>query len=903
MKKLEKQLVSALAIGIGAGLMMCPVTAYADEGEPDDNKNDDPVTTDTGSEQQSEDNSGTQETSEAAQAVNNAATAVDTAQTAIENTVSGDYTNAGNALSVADLDISQAQVDLAKAEGADNTAAMDITDAAAKDSIGDQKAVSAGKSFDDSKKASSEAITTVDNIDVNTDTVVDAQKAATKAQESVTAAEEQLSAGDKTLKEAQNAYDAAFAKLTDLESKAETSKEELEQAQLCLEEAQTALLAAKEDVTTSESSASDAVSAFDDAVEKRIVDAKEELSKMTGEEDDYQEKIDALGQLIVNNYVLTTAEDKAAFANGEFSFTYSLGEDGEIVVTKVEEKEITTNVKHPGRAAGYYSADGEKFDNRNFTYVVVDTSGEKEVDYGYRHSELISEQDYGVNLDDPVVSPDGKEQTEYRQSNSIVYNDTEITTYTEDDVEKYAVKEKLFREYDVKTTREFVLASSGEASTDSSALGQVMAYYTEAQVKELVKNGQGSEWSVDNIEYKTREVVMPAGFSRYVCDVVVTMHKVEEKQKVYFAEKVYKATRFDYYDAIKEYTETITSNETVTTNVPTADTIAAAVQDYNDKFTAASAALEKAKAATTAYNNALDKVTAAREKVNALTDSFVSADEVKRAQDAHTAALANLESAQDKKIEAQNKLTEAKEALSKADIKIKIITERINAEQQASQNNEGNGQGGDNPTGDDVNPAGDGSNPTGDGENPTGVDEGSGVTPGGTNTDPISGNGGASGNDTVINDQPQIIPTISNATVTDNNTATTVTPLVAGVKTTVTRTAPTTRRAQMSQLAQSLSDEVARLNDAEMVEEKSEEPSKVLASTDAGSKAGKNVSKAFTSSVDGAVANIDDQEVALSATATNNSVKFPIIFALLGAIVAGVSVSEYLRMKKEDSEM
>ena len=30
MKKLDKQIVSALAIGIGAGLMMCPVTVYAD---------------------------------------------------------------------------------------------------------------------------------------------------------------------------------------------------------------------------------------------------------------------------------------------------------------------------------------------------------------------------------------------------------------------------------------------------------------------------------------------------------------------------------------------------------------------------------------------------------------------------------------------------------------------------------------------------------------------------------------------------------------------------------------------------------------------------------------------------------------------------------------------------------
>lgn len=879
MKKLDKQIVSALAIGIGAGLMMCPVTAYADEGEPDENKNDDPVTTDAGDEQKRDENSGTQETSEAAQAVNNAATAVDTAQTVIENTVSGDYTNAGNALSVADLDVSQAQVDLAKAEGADNAANKDIADAASQDSIGDQKADSAGKSFDDSKKASSEAITTVDNIDVNTDTVEDAQNAAKKAQESVTAAEEQLSAGDKTLKEAQDAYDAAFVKLTDLESKAGTSKEELEQAQLCLEEAQTALLAAKENVTTSESAASDAVSAFDNAVEKQIIDAKEELSKMTGEEPDYQEKINALGRLIVNNYVLTTDEDKAALENGEFSFTYSLGEDGEIVVTKVEEKEIKTDVKHPGRASGYYSADGEKFDNSNFTYVVVDGSGEKEVDYGYRHSELISEQDYALNLDDPVVSPDGKEQTEYKLSNGVVYNDTEITTYAEDGVEKYAVKEKLYREYDVKTTREFVLASSGEASTEGSARGQVMSFYTEAQVKESVKNNQGSDWRVDNIEYNVREIVMPSGFSRYVCDVVVTMHKVEEKQKVgYFAEKVYKATRFDYYDAIKEYTETITSNETVTTNVPTADTIAAAVQDYNDKFSAATSALEKAKVATTAYNDALEKVTAARKRVDALSDSFVSAEEVKRAQDAHTAALANLESAQNKKIQAQNKLREAKEALNQADIKIKIIRERINAEQQAAQNNEGIGNGGS-------------SGNSGTSGN------------GGSSNNGGSSDGGNSGNDTVTDDQPQIVPTVAGATKADNSTETTVTPLDAGAKTTVARTAPVTRRAQMSQLAQSLSDEAIRLNDAEKTQENGEDTTKVLASTDAGSKAGKNVSKAFTSSVDGAVANIEDEKTALSATAANNSVKFPIIFALLGAIVAGVSVSEFLRMKKEDNEM
>ena len=107
----------------------------------------------------------------------------------------------------------------------------------------------------------------------------------------------------------------------------------------------------------------------------------------------------------------------------------------------------------------------------------------------------------------------------------------------------------------------------------------------------------------------------------------------------------------------------------------------------------------------------------------------------------------------------------------------------------------------------------------------------------------------------------------------------------------------------MSQLAQSLSDQVKRINDAEKVQENSEDTTKVLASTDTGSKAGKNVSKAFTSSADGAVVGIEDEETALSATAGNNNVKFPIIFALLGAIVAGVSVSEYLRMKKEDNEL
>ncbi|MBE5829241.1 MAG: hypothetical protein E7305_07235 [Butyrivibrio sp.] len=880
MKKLDKQIVSALAIGIGAGLMMCPVTAYADEGEPNENNNDDPVTTQAGDEQKSEENSEVQETAEAAEAISKAAAAVDSAQDAVPTAPAGEtngYENANAALNSAENQINDAATELGDAQDALDTAQRDIETAGAQDKIVDDKATEIENDYGKTISDAQNAIDIVNGIDVDTDSKESAQEAVKDAQKKVEDADKAFSDAETAEAEATIASEAAKNALDDIETQKEDYDNQIEAAEHDLAMAETALIIAADDLANKQSAAEIALSNLDGELGKQIVDLRKAISDASDE--NIQDKVDELGKLIVDNFVLVTEDDKEAYKNGDFSFTYSLDESGQIVVTKVEEKSVPDLVvDHP---EGYFDSYGIELDKSHYDTVIIDEKNGNNSAYAYNESESwIIDRIPVEPYIEAIAGSDGTEWTEFNGTDDVEHiGEKVVTTYNHNGSMVDAVKESYYKIYTTTDYKKIIAhTTSPDYHSDLVRQEAMMVYSEDVITKEFAENPDYEGWEISNIKYDVRLVDEEAARPSYKCYVEVTISRRGIDQQIASKEVYYKADRYNFVEA---WTEIVSYKiEVDKTVVDSAEAVTTTIDNYNTKVTAAQDALDKAGEATTAYNNALEKVKTAKEKVKVLSDSFVSETDVKNAKDAHTAALAHLDSAKDKKTAAENKLKDAKEALDGAADKIKAIDERILAQQQAAQNNEGDGQSNENPTGNGT--------ATGD----------SGSSGNGSSSD-----GGNSGNDTVTDDQPQIVPTIAGATKADNGTETNVTPLVAGANATVTRTAPTTRRAQMSQLAQSLSDEVKRINDAEKVQENSEDTTKVLASTDAGSKAGKNVSKDFTSSVDGAAANIEDEETALSATATNNSVKFPIIFALLGAIVAGVSVSEYLRMKKEDNEL
>lgn len=856
MKKLDKQIVSALAIGIGAGLMMCPVTAYADEGEPDENNNDDPVTTQAGDEQKSEENSEVQETAEAAEAISEAATAVDSAQDAVPTAPAGEtngYEGVNAALNSAENQINNAATELGDAQDALDTAQRDIETAGAQDKIVDDKAIEIENDYDKTISGAQDAVDIIEGIDTVNDSIETAETAVSNAQKIVEDAEKSFSDAESAEKEAAAASGVSNSALDNIEAQKNAYDEQIEAAEQDLGLAETALITAANDLTEKQSAAEIALSNLEGELGKKIDDLRKAISGADAW--DKQNKVNELGEFIVENYVLTTDEDKAAFADGTISFTYSINEDGNIVITKT----VTTSIVHH---AGYFNEYGNEMDESHYDKVISDTDEEtgKKAAYGYRESdnEIIARRELEPYLAD-VVNEDG---TEWRV---IGYTDDvehflrdEITTCKANGYDGDAVRKLYYKVYETTDYRKITAYTSSAQSQADTAEQEARSIYNKDVIeKEFKEKKQYEGWEISEVRYTTKSEEEFIARPSYRCYVEVIISRCGDDQRFESSEVFYKADRYDY---VGEWTETI-SDENEISAAEYADSMSAAVEEYNAKSTAAQATLDKAKAATTAYNSALEKVTSAREKVKALTGSFVSSDEVEKVKNAHTAALANLESAKEKKILVQNKLGEAKDALNRAADKIKAIDERVKSAQQAAQNNDGNDQGGDVQA-----------------EN---SDNGNNVTPGGTNTDHGSGNGDSSNN---------------------KNKEAVVAPVAFGANPTVTRTAPITQRAQMSKLAQSLSEEVLRISDAERSENKTD-ISKVTASTDADSKAGKNVSKAFTSSVDGAVANIEDEETALSATAENNSMKFPIIFALLGAIVAGVSVSEYFRKKKEEEEM
>lgn len=898
MKKLEKQLVSALAIGIGAGLMMCPVTAYADEGEPDENNNDDPVTTQAGDEQKSEENSEVQETAEAAEAISEAATAVDSAQDAVPTAPAGEtngYEGVNAALNSAENQIKEATNEIGSAQDALDTAKNDIETAGAQDKIVDDKATKIENDYGKTISDAQNAIDIVNGIDVDTDSKESAQEAVKDAQKKVEDADKAFSDAETAEAEATIASEAAKNALDDIETQKEDYDNQIEAAEHDLAMAETALITAADDLANKQSAAEIALSDLDGELGKQIADLRKAISDASDE--NIQDKVDELGKLIVDNFVLVTEDDKEAYKNGDFSFTYSLDESGQIVVTKVEEKSVPdVVVDHP---EGYFDLYGIELDKRHYDTVIIDEENGNNSAYAYNESESwIIDRIPVEPYIEAIAGSDGTEWTEFNGTDDVEHiGGKVVTTYNHNGSMVDAVKESYYKIYTTTDYKKIIAhTTSPDYHSDLVRQEAMMIYSEDVITKEFAENPDYEGWEISNIKYDVRPLGEEAARPSYKCYVEVTISRRGIDQQITSKEVYYKADRYNFVEA---WTEIVSyKTEVEETVVDHTEAVTTTLEDYNTKATAAQDALDKAGAAATAYNNALEKVKTAKEKVKVLSDNFVSETDVKNAKDAHTAALAHLDSAKDKKTAAENKLKDAKDALDGAADKIKAIDERILAQQQAAKNNEGDGQSNENPTGND-------GNPTGDGET---IDNG-GTTAnaGAAGNSGSSDNGGSSddansGNDNVTNEQQQIVATVSSSTVTGGGTAATVTDLVAGANTTISRTAPVTRRAQMSQLAQSLSEDVARLSEAEKAQESSDDSSKVLASTDAGSKAGKNISKAFSSSVDGAVANIEDEETALSA-ANNNSVKFPIIFALLGAIVAGVSVSEYLRMRKEENDV
>ena len=436
MKKLDKQIVSALAIGIGAGLMMCPVTAYADEGEPEENKDNDPVTTDTDSQQQSEDSSGTQETSVAAEAISDAATAVDNAQDAVPTAPAGEtngYEGANAALNCAENQIEDASTELGEAKSALDAAQDDIETAGAQDKIVEDKASEIDSGYGQTTSDAQAAIDIVDGIDTDNDSKDSAETAASNAQQKVADAEKAFSDAGTAETEATTAAEAAKKALDDIEAQKEAYDEQIEAAENDLGIAETALISVASELESKQSAAEIALSNLDGELGKKIDDLRKAISDASDE--NIQDKVNELGKLLAENFALTDAE-KEAYEKGDIFFEYKLDDNGRLVVTKAVRTFDPALEVIPGTPEGFYSKDGVMYDENNFDSKV----SEENTIYAY------NSDDYSESESIPKDESDPNKCGEWK-----IYDLVEGSTATNQKVEDDIVKDITTSDYDVTT--------------------------------------------------------------------------------------------------------------------------------------------------------------------------------------------------------------------------------------------------------------------------------------------------------------------------------------------------------------------------------------------------------------------------------------------------------------------
>ncbi|MBP3278472.1 MAG: hypothetical protein J6M44_05920, partial [Butyrivibrio sp.] len=694
------------------------------------------------------------------------------------------------------------------------------------------------------------------------------------AEDKVTEAEKKDFDAGKVLSDAETASANAKTALDNITKQNNTYETELGYAEQELERAETALSAAEDDVKNNQSAQEQALAKLDDHIGKQIKELREEVISMNEDDPDFQNKVNELGKLIAENLFLDE-DEKEAYEKGEFTFEYSVNEDKDVIIRKVTKFEVEVEKVIPGSPEGFYSEDGELFKENHYSYYVYN---ENEV-YAANSSEPAYTQD-----NNPVsgsATDDGEPWDVYEEipGTTLIRGTSELRTV--DGHDQYYVKETTKKCYNVTTYKKVVAYDQAVEIVDA-ARGQAE---TEADniIENLLKDNSGFiEASREFVDYEIPPTEA-GGMIKWGCKTIVTLKSKEpDVKEIAVLEETYEAKMFAYRAEVEPQYTTEKVTDTKSEFVAFSDTGAprAYENDYVEKKAIAEDAVSKAQAATTAYEDALSKVSAAREKVEALKNAGapVSQEKIEQAANAHTAALANLETAQSAKRASQEKLKEARQALETAQQKINDIKERdrIAAEQaQQASNEEGADGGSDEGTngGSDDNGSGNG----GSGSN--GSDNGNGDNGGNGDVIPGAGHQITGGGNTTINPASgaEVISLVTNP---------------AGNPATQYRS----RRAQMSSLAQSLTNEILGDNSGSVTDiaaASNTDKAKELAQA-AGTTAQSAVASAFNTTLNKSAVQIGDNDVALASTpslvdAETSDKKTPLMLMLLGIAAAGVA--------------
>jgi hypothetical protein len=635
MKKLDKQVIGALAVGAFAGIMLNPVTAHAEDAQTPDEENKEITETPQQSEssdkeENTADNSDEpselgqeclDESSEAGKAISDAAEAVQDASEGEEG-----YDEAAQSLEDAGKAIDGVEDKIDNGDYLNNIAEEELDIIIGGDSTADSKANEADGLYKDVTQTASEASKALETIDAEKDSYNDADQIVRDAQKAINNAKTDLETANARLEEAKKAYEKACDAMANLDIDAAAAHEQLELARQML-------AAAEEDLSKAQNTLTEKQAQKDKALSDLENELKD-LENTTPVELERKETVITVKDAVEEGYY--SDEDGHKYEAKETDIAKSVKKkDGTEVLYVADTQDEDSVISHKEPNGDPYSADAEQgFENR----IIDDTEVENDyfVYQGFDH---------------------------FKDKDPFAIEHTVAAQY-----QKYRVRVVYERAY-----------NEGFAPNEEQAY-QCGEDYAKRMLERLRKENPDSIIELQAI----KPYLYPSYVEKYECMVVVKiLTKVKNPNGTDYTfvgpkeSTRYKVTKYIYNPGEEAQTETrVEYVRPEGQDGPTAQELRQAIDEKTEKIADAKVALDKAQKAKADYDTALEKVKKAREKVEELEEKAVSPDDIDKALNEHRIALSALELAQEDKVAADKALEEADKALSGAREKLKIIQNR-----------------------------------------------------------------------------------------------------------------------------------------------------------------------------------------------------------------------------------
>ena len=866
-KIIDKQILSALAIGIGAGIMLTPVTAEAADNEgndsdPDGNTatNNDDTTTAAVDTVQAQEYSEAHEAAEAdVQEARKSLVdaAADVNAVAIEgNKHSEAYESVSDAITAADDKVYDASQNLKYTENVAETVDSLITDAQEKDNSLQEKADTAASAYDAPTNTANEAAGKVENIDVETTSLEEAEAAVTEAEKLLDKAEQEKTAADALLDAAEAAATEADSAISAIEDAIAENEAELTAAKENLESAEQDLLAAKETMDSTKPTA-DEKNRVNNSYMHFVIKDIEDLSNMSETDEGYKEKLDNLYNKILDEYVLHEFDfpTRSDYDLGKFSFEYSF-KDGVLTITL------------PALEEGFYTSKMvrlvEDQDENNKTVYIVKTEDENYVyaiDTSDKSTFIESKSsDYVTVEREPGATEwfeyemnEGAEEIVYKVLDRHQEQDAQGNGRDSDTITLH--KQAQFTKYKCTVKAKTV----PETFKDYTAIAKALAEgYFDTLEQEMYNSGNDVSLYTD---------IDPTGrWPGYSINgngedgYTVTMHFLIKENSgetaTLTATETYWAPLYQHTNGYDELTYSTDKGN---------------IKKAIDAQKNAEAAIEKAEKAVADYNTAIEKVTEAKASVDALQEKGEALfselrDKADKKVPNNVYAHSRLSIAQAAKQTAETAIENAKQAIVNAATKVNLINERI---KKAKAENEGGTASGD----------GSGSN------NGNSTNSNSGT---GTNGGSGSSNDGGSGSNVADDGGTDVTPTINNVSTNIAPAVPTTIPSSTPVLAIGTDMRAAVLAANKTQFYKNLSEELTR----QLLEQKNAVKETVI-------KEPGDMVKDVTVAPANSEVSIEEAETPLAETPAGKAPTPPLVIIGLLAI-AGISVEEYYRRKAKN---